>query len=100
MPVPERHRVVLKREKLTMPTWHHAGESLGTQTLSSPSSKVTNFMSGERSKDIILEEQQKEIDNLKRMVEMQRQQLHGQHFTKDAIQVSIIAGNTGEQDLS
>ena len=47
-------------------------------------------MPGERAKDKILEEQQKEIDNLKRMVEMQRQQLHNHQF-KETIQVSCCS---------
>ena len=89
MPTPEQHRVVLKQEKLTMPTWHHAGETSATQTMSPPNQTgPSGYRPGERVKDKMLEEQQKEIDNLKRMVEMQRQQLHN-HQYKEPIQVKF-----------
>jgi len=86
MPAPEQHRVVFKQEKLTMPTWHHAGETSATQTMTPPSQTCSNYIPEEQAKDKILEQQQKEIDNLKRMVQMQRQQLHNHQF-KETIQV-------------
>lgn len=82
MPAPQQHKVVLKQEKLTMPTWHHASEN---QAMTSPTPGTWN--DGVFTRDKILEEQQKEINNLKRMLEMQRQQLHHNQFKQEPIQV-------------
>ena len=91
MPAPEQHRIVLKHEKITMPTWHHAGETLGTQTMSSPNQGYGEVISEEKRKDQILEEQQKEIDNLKRMVEFQQQQLTNPRMNQIQVSCSPIS---------
>ena len=86
MPAPERHTVVLKREMLTMPTWNHTGESMGTQTMFPPNQTV----GGAEDKDKILEQQRMEIHALKQLVEKTQAQLHHHHFyTPEQLQVFL-----------
>ncbi|XP_076808300.1 uncharacterized protein LOC143451551 isoform X2 [Clavelina lepadiformis] len=84
MPMPERHRIVLKQEKFTMPTWHST-EPHSSQGPPPGAQAAVNFnfgTSGNISKDKMLEKQQKEINDLKRMVELHRSQLQQLHCQK------------------
>ena len=82
MPAPECHKVVLQRDRITMPTWNHTGESMGTQT-----SFPANSPAG-GDKDQILEKQRQEIHALKQLVEQTQAQLHHQHYYgQDQVQV-------------
>nr|XP_002121981.1 MKL/myocardin-like protein 2 [Ciona intestinalis] len=76
MPVPEQHKVVLKQEKITMPTWHPNPEPHHTE-------QPQGYGMMEISKDKMLEKQQKEINDLKRMVELHRSQLQQLQIQKE-----------------
>ena len=87
MPAPERHKVVLKRERITMPTWNHTGESMGTQTIFPPNQTV----GGSDDKDKILEQQRMEIHALKQLVERTQAQLsHQPFYPSDQVQVRVF----------
>nr|CAB3263856.1 MKL/myocardin-like protein 2 [Phallusia mammillata] len=78
MPIPEQHKIVLKQEKFTMPTWHSNIQDARVVTMVTSHAPTTSFSFPEAvdvNKDKLLEKQQKEINDLRRMVELHRSQL-------------------------
>ena len=89
---------MVKRELLTMPTWNHTGESMGTQTAFSPA-----HPDNDDEKDKILEQQRQEINALKQSLELTKAQLeHRQFFNDNSAQVRRRKSktvNTNSRDL-